>query len=319
VHAWADSRGVTNRMRQALRTANRRLGEERIPESEIAQISSKSLRIAMATLMKRKGVPDEEIVEMGQWEDAEMMRTYLELMVPFSMDRRNTTNTLYDCEFRGEPAPSVDAGASMAPPVNATVPTVASADAGATASPTVNEIASAVASALMERMAPGGVPATAPKASAVMERMETSAPESASAHAAVPTTAAQEGADMGITAARALPTSMPQGAGAQTSSENSGGNRKRSSTEYQPCCEQYKKGGGALKVATVVADEALAKLVRETGGEKPAKCQKRLCAAGYHVTRKEVMNFRNSRREVERCESLPALDAGELWDMLGVM
>ena len=46
------------------------LGEERIPESEIAQISSKSLRIAMATLMKRKGVSEDEIVEMGQWEKA---------------------------------------------------------------------------------------------------------------------------------------------------------------------------------------------------------------------------------------------------------
>mgnify|MGYP006092253039 CR=1 FL=1 len=300
VHAWADARGVTHRMRQAMRTANRRLGEERIPESEIAQISSKSLRIAMATLMKRKGVPDDEIVEMGQWEDAEMMRTYLELMVPFSTDRRNTTNTLYDSEFRGEPVQVVDVGATTAPPGNASVPTVASADAGATSPPTVNEIASAVATALMERMAPIGVPATAPIAAAVPERVAVSAPEAASVQAGSAPTMA-EGA-------------MPQGAGAQTLKRT----REKNRTEYQPCCEKYMKGSGALKVATVDADAALTRLVRETEGEKPAKCQKRLCAAGYHVTRKEVMNFRNSRREVDRSESLASLDAGELWDMLGM-
>ena len=114
VHAWANAQGVTHRLRQAMKVANRRLGEERIPESDIAQISSKSQRIAMATLMKRKGVPDAEIVEMGKWEDEEMMRTYIELMAPLSMGRRNTTDTLFDGEFRGESAQS--AGDATTPP-----------------------------------------------------------------------------------------------------------------------------------------------------------------------------------------------------------
>lgn len=63
VHAWATAAGVTYRMRKLMRTVNVRAGEERIPEAEIAKLSSKSHRIAMATLLARKGVPMAEIVE----------------------------------------------------------------------------------------------------------------------------------------------------------------------------------------------------------------------------------------------------------------
>jgi hypothetical protein len=64
VHAWATAAGVTQRMRRLMRTVNARVGEEVIPAAEIAKLSSKSHRIAMATLLARKGVPMTEIVEM---------------------------------------------------------------------------------------------------------------------------------------------------------------------------------------------------------------------------------------------------------------
>ena len=51
-------------MRRLMRTVNARAGEERIPEEEIAKLSSKSHRIAMATPLASKGVPMPEIVEM---------------------------------------------------------------------------------------------------------------------------------------------------------------------------------------------------------------------------------------------------------------
>ena len=64
VHAWANAKGVTHRMRRLMRTVNARAGEELIPPAEINKLSSKSHRIAMATLLARKGVPMAEIVEM---------------------------------------------------------------------------------------------------------------------------------------------------------------------------------------------------------------------------------------------------------------
>ena len=64
VHAWASAKGVTDRMQNIMRTANARAGAEMIPCEEIKKLSSKSLRIAMTTLLLRKGVPMTEVVEM---------------------------------------------------------------------------------------------------------------------------------------------------------------------------------------------------------------------------------------------------------------
>jgi len=97
VHAWANAAGVTYRMRQLMRTVNRRAGEgvELIPESTIKKLSSKSHRIAMATLMLRNGVPASEIVALGEWGSEEMMRRYVEAIEPFAADARNTTDVIF--------------------------------------------------------------------------------------------------------------------------------------------------------------------------------------------------------------------------------
>jgi hypothetical protein len=62
VHAWATADGVTHRMRQLMRVVNRRAGGAGalIPEETIQKLSSKSHRIAMATLLLKSGVPPSE-------------------------------------------------------------------------------------------------------------------------------------------------------------------------------------------------------------------------------------------------------------------
>jgi hypothetical protein len=201
-------------------------------------------------------------------EDEEMMRTCIELMQPFSTNRRNATDTLYDGEFRGEVVPAADAGVAATAQL-----TVASADVAASTLPTVNEIASAVVSAVMERMTPGGVPAAVEAAAAAAVPM------------AVETRAAESMAPV-----------VPPSSGTCQKRK-----RECDKSEYRPCCKRYREGHGAMKVERIAADPVLAQLVRETASAKPAVCQKRLCEAGYCATRKEIMNYRNSRREVTRC------------------
>ena len=83
-HAWATASGVTHRMRRVMHKTNKRAGKEVIPPAEIAQMSSKSHRIAMATLMLRENVPASEVVAMGEWEDEAMMMTYVRGLEPFA-------------------------------------------------------------------------------------------------------------------------------------------------------------------------------------------------------------------------------------------
>jgi hypothetical protein len=89
VHAWASAAGVTQRMRTLMRKINRRAGAELIPSVRIAKMSSKSLRVTMATRLYRAGVPMSEIVEMGEWEDEAMARTYIRTLKPLAGLRRN--------------------------------------------------------------------------------------------------------------------------------------------------------------------------------------------------------------------------------------
>jgi hypothetical protein len=69
--------GVTQRMRTLIRKINRRGGAELIPTERIEKLSSKSMRATLATRLYRAGVPMPEIVEMGEWEDEAMSRTYI--------------------------------------------------------------------------------------------------------------------------------------------------------------------------------------------------------------------------------------------------
>ena len=94
VHAWASAAGVTQRMRTLMRKINRRAGAELIPNARIEKMSSKTLRVTMATRLYRAGVPMPEIVEMGEWEDEEMARKYIRTLQPMSGARRNVSDVM---------------------------------------------------------------------------------------------------------------------------------------------------------------------------------------------------------------------------------
>ena len=73
-----------------------------------------------------------------------------------------------------------------------------------------------------------------------------------------------------------------------------------------------------MKQSTIAADAALRALLEETASAKPAACVKRLCAADYAVTRKELMNYRNRQTEEARCAELPDVNMAEMAALLGV-
>ena len=89
---FGDAPGMTYRMRKLMSKTNERAGSEEIPTAAIEKTSTRSLRIAMATLLLRKGVPAPEVVAMGEWEDEAMMRTYVEVLATFANERRNYTD-----------------------------------------------------------------------------------------------------------------------------------------------------------------------------------------------------------------------------------
>ena len=122
VFAWASAAGVTHRIRKMMRKVNGRSEEEQIPEAVIEKLSSRSLRIGMATLLSHRGVPMEEIVANGEWEDAEMALTYIRSLDPLAVQRRNMTNVIFPVgtSAAGVGA-STDAGASAGAGVSAVV------------------------------------------------------------------------------------------------------------------------------------------------------------------------------------------------------
>ena len=95
VFAWASAGGVTHRLRKLMRTVNVRAGKEEIPTAIIERLSSRSLRIAMATLLSQRGVPIEEVVENGEWEDVDMCRTYIRSLEPLAVQRRNLSDVIF--------------------------------------------------------------------------------------------------------------------------------------------------------------------------------------------------------------------------------
>ena len=111
-HAWATASGVTYRMRALMYKSNKRAGKELIPLAEIKQMSSKSHRIAMATLMMRQNVPAAEIVAMGEWEDEPMMMTYVRNLEPFAPEQRSYTEV---CVVRADSRKSVVASRRLVP------------------------------------------------------------------------------------------------------------------------------------------------------------------------------------------------------------
>jgi hypothetical protein len=91
VHAFGAAAGVTHKMRQLMHKTNKRVGGA-ILENDINTISSRSLRITMATTLCSAGVPMPEIVENGDWNDEAMARKYIRGHAPLLVERRNVTD-----------------------------------------------------------------------------------------------------------------------------------------------------------------------------------------------------------------------------------
>ena len=227
--AWASATGVTHRIRMLMRTVNKRAGKEEIPAGIIERLSSRSLRITMATLLSQRGVPIEEVVENGEWEDVDMCRTYIRSLEPLAVQRRNLSDVIF---------PTGAGGGSGA---------VATTGAGAV----VHSAAEVVA--------------------AVMEN---------------------EGALAPVEATR-------------TSAKK---NKER--PENKPCCVHFWVKAKVFKRENVAGDTQLLRLLGETAGEKPVQVQKALCAANYHVTRKEITNYRG-RMALQAMEA-PEVEPQEL-------
>ena len=91
-HVFGDAQGMTYRMRKLMHKTNQRAGGEEIPVAAIEKTSTRSLRIGMATLLRRADVPMEEIVENGQWEDEAMERHEKSR---YNMDTQKYSRTLF--------------------------------------------------------------------------------------------------------------------------------------------------------------------------------------------------------------------------------
>uniref|UniRef100_A0A7S4I6U0 Tyr recombinase domain-containing protein n=1 Tax=Prymnesium polylepis TaxID=72548 RepID=A0A7S4I6U0_9EUKA len=128
VHAWASAAGVTQRMRTLMRKINRRANSELIPSKRIEKMSSKSLRVTMATRLYRAGVPLAEIVEMGEWEDEAMARTYIRTLKPFAGTRRNMCDVV--ARKQVEPTPTVEPTTLVQPTPTSAVVVAASPASG---------------------------------------------------------------------------------------------------------------------------------------------------------------------------------------------
>jgi len=97
--------------------------------------------------------------------------------------------------------------------------------------------------------------------------------------------------DGGALALPGVVTARAAGEVAASSAAPSKKSKERS--EYRPCCPALWVKGKVFKSTNVVGDSRLRELLDETADERPAKVQKVLCVAQYHVTRKEIMNYRD--------------------------
>ena len=154
VHAWATAAGVTWRMRKLLHKANRRAGREVVAATTIASLSSKSHRIAMATLMSHGGAPETATVEQGTWKDARQLYTYVRSYEPLALARCNVSDVVLGQQTWEQAM----AAARRMPAVAATASTSAR-DAEVMVA---RVVAAAVAEAQGDALAAGGVSAVLP-------------------------------------------------------------------------------------------------------------------------------------------------------------
>ena len=128
--------------------------------------------------------------------------------------------------------------------------------------------------------------------------------------------------DHGAAEAVALPAEVQNAELRRSVAVSAGGSvlgkrRECERSEYKQCCQKHEGMPIALKMCRIAGDDALQRLLLETASLKPAACVKRLCAADYPATRKEVTNYRNRQRETARCAQLPEVNVAELLSMLG--
>ena len=245
---------MTYRMRKQMHKTNQRAGGEEIPVAAIEKTSTRSLRIAMATMLRRAHVPMEEIVENGEWEDEAMARTYIRAHAPLAAARRNLPDVV------------LGGGANAA---------------------AVHETTEVVAAAA--------------EVSAAEEALTAALLTAATGEAAV-TVAAEADAEVAAPLEGGGSGSAGSGAGCEMAPA------VKVRAEYKPCCPLYE--GRALKRERVAANTEVQALL--VGAEKPAKCQRLLCAINCHTTRKEIMNWRERRAEQARTDQLTPIDLAEV-------
>ena len=235
VFAWAKAESVTHRIRKMMYAVNARSEEEVVPVTTITKLSSRSLRIAMATLLTHRGVPIEEVVENGEWEDAAMAKTYIRSLDPLAVQRRNLSDVVF---------PVGEGGGTML--------------------------------SALARVGTGTLQTARSEVECVAVAME------------------QEG-DLASVEPMAPPTTEA-------------GKRERSAN--QPCCPHLWVKGKVFKRENVAGNAQLQRLLEGTVGKKPAHVQKVLCGASFHVTRKEISNYRE-RMALQAMEA-PEVEPEEL-------
>lgn len=288
-HAWASAAGVTHRIRKLMRKANARSGEETVPEAVIEKLSSRSLRIGMATLLKHRDVPIEEIVENGGWEDAAMCKTYIRSLAPLAVAQRNLSDVMFplrrDAEADGRAEAVGDIGATvLAPPALGTV-----------ATPPVNDVVAQELQGLrgiLEQVLSAPPAATTTQAAGQEG--------AASLGAAVPAAQIQNGGGDGgaLETATLSRTVWPPASGAAKK------RKVRENLRDKPCCPSLWVKGKVFKRNNIAADMRLRELLEATASRDLKTTQSVLCPAGYHVTQIEIKNYRYRKTQ----QTMPPAD-----------
>ena len=284
VFAWASAAGVTHRMRKLMRKANARGEVEVVPPKTIEKLSSRSLRISMATLLSHEGVSMDEIVENGEWEDEAMCRTYVRTLDPLAVQRRNLSDVLFPVSIGAGASGGADAGAGEGAGGGLEVETLLGEGAGGGLEVETLLNATELVAAMVEQE------------------------EGATSESAL-RTASKVQVVVGPAVAPAGSTLVTASPGVQAEGSVVAPKHKKRS-ECKPCHPQLWLKGKVFKRESIAGDALLRRILEDTAGEKPAKVQEVLCAAGYHVTRKEITNHRE-RMALQATEA-PEVDQQEM-------
>tara|TARA_B110001452_G_scaffold267342_1_gene276849 strand:- start:1957 stop:4386 length:2430 start_codon:yes stop_codon:yes gene_type:complete len=342
VRAWATAEGVTWRMRKQLRKTNVRKGEVVIDEATIQRLSSRSLRIAIATILSRADAPEVAMAENGDWANVSQAYTYVRSYEPLALQRRNLSDIVlgrqsWDAAAGQGSATVVSAtveqrstGASEAVRAVVTVLPVSSAEVA------LAEVAALEREAEVEAGDEGGglhqfgeencelcddadagemeeeaaVVPWQPRWGGAARQGQTTVTTlvrraaKASARAADPSATVEEQVAARATAEKAV--AAAQAMAAEKSRLGSSG------TKFVPCHINFWVRGAVFKRERVNSDVRLRTLLRQTlgAGMGYVETQKVLCAAGYHTKRKEIEDMRG-RQPFKEMMAVDAATAAE--------